>query len=55
MRQGTPSSVHETWVRYDSVDDARRAVKLMYHDDRVLRAFVVTDEAPSRFVEWIER
>jgi hypothetical protein len=31
------------------------AVKSMYHDDRVLRAFIVTDEAPPHFVEWVER
>ena len=55
MRQGTASSVAETWVRYNSLDEARRAVKQMYHDDRVLRVFVVTDEAPPRFAEWIER
>jgi hypothetical protein len=55
MRQGTASSVAETWTRFASVEDARRAVKSMYHDDRVLRVFVVDDEAPPRFVEWIER
>lgn len=55
MRQGTASSVAETWVRYNSLDEARRAVKQMYHDDRVLRVFVVTDEAPPRFAEWVER
>jgi hypothetical protein len=55
MRQGTASSIQETWVRFASLDDARRAVKQMYHDDRVLRAFIVTDEAPPRFVEWVER
>jgi len=27
----------------------------MYHDDRVLRVFVVTDEVPPQFVEWVER
>ena len=55
MRQGTASSIPETWVRFASLDEARGAVKQMYHDDRVLRVFVVTDEAPPRFVEWIER
>jgi hypothetical protein len=55
MRQGTASSIPETWTRFDSLDEARRAVKTMYHDDRVLRVFIVTDEAPPRFVEWIER
>jgi hypothetical protein len=55
MRQGTASSIPETWTRFTSLEDARRAVKLMYHDDRVLRVFIVTDDAPPRFVEWVER
>jgi hypothetical protein len=55
MRQGTPSGVQDTWRRYDSLEAARAAVKPMYHDDRVLRVFVVTDEMPPRFVEWVER
>jgi hypothetical protein len=55
MRQGTPSSVPEVWHRFATLDDARNSVKQMYHDDRVLRVFIVTDEAPPRFVEWVER
>jgi hypothetical protein len=55
MRQGTASSIPETWVRFPSLEAARQAIKPMYHDDRVLRVFVVTDEAPPRFVEWVER
>ena len=55
MRQGTPSSIPETWTHYSTVTEARLAVKSMYHDDRVLRAFIVTDEAPPHFVEWVER
>jgi hypothetical protein len=55
MRQGTASSIPETWLRFASVEDARKVVKQMYQDDRVLRAFIVTDEAPPRFVEWVER
>jgi hypothetical protein len=55
MRQGTPSSVPETWERYETLESARVAVKHAYHDDRVLRMFIVTDEVPPRFVEWIER
>ena len=55
MRQGTASSVAGTWTSYDSLDQARNAVKEMYHDDRVLRVLIVTDDAPARFVEWIER
>ena len=55
MRQGTASSIPEVWKRFTTLDEARNSVKQMYHDDRVLRVFIVTDEAPPRFVEWVER
>jgi len=55
MRQGTASSIAETWAHFDTLDDARRAVKQMYHDDRVLRVFIVRDALPPQFVEWVER
>ena len=55
MRLGTASSIAETWAHFDTLDDARRAVKQMYHDDRVLRAFIVRDAVPAQFVEWVER
>ena len=55
MRQGTASSIAETWEHFDTLEDARRAVKQMYHDDRVLRVFIVKDALPSQFVEWVER
>jgi hypothetical protein len=55
MRQGTASSIPETWAHFDTLADARRAVKQMYHDDRVLRVFIVKDAVPAQFVEWVER
>lgn len=55
MRQGTASSLPETWEHYGTLESARAAVKHAYHDDRVLRMFIVTDEVPPRFVEWVER
>jgi hypothetical protein len=55
MRQGTASSIPETWTRYATLDEARLATKQMYHDDRVLRVLIVTDDVPPRFVEWVER
>jgi hypothetical protein len=55
MRQGTASSITETWNRYGTLDEARKAVKPMYHDDRVLRVFIVTDGLAPQFVEWAER
>jgi hypothetical protein len=54
MRQGTPSSVPETWTHYGALDEARAGAKRMYHDDRVLRVMLVVDGAGT-FVEWIER
>ena len=55
MRQGTPSAIPETWIRFQTVEQARQSVKAMYHDDRVARVFIVTDEMPPQFVEWVER
>ena len=54
MKQGTAASVDETWVHYGSKEDARTGAKKMYHDDRVLRVMVVSDDEGA-FVEWIER
>jgi hypothetical protein len=55
MRQGIPSSIPETWEHFDTVEEARKAVKHMYQDDRVLRAFIVESTVPAHFVEWVER
>ncbi len=54
MRQGTAASVPETWTRFPSVEEARTAARVMYHDDRVLRVMMVVDGA-STFGEWVER
>ena len=54
MRQGTASSIPETWTHYGSVDEARAGAKHMYHDDRVLRVMLVVDGAGT-FVDWLER
>ena len=53
MRQGTASSIPETWTKYppSRKHDRRQA---HYHDDRVLRVMLVVD-GTSSFVEWIER
>lgn len=54
MKQGTASSIPETWTHYASIEDARAGAKKMYQNDRVLRVMVVIDSRGS-FVEWIER
>jgi hypothetical protein len=54
MKQGTASSIPETWIRYATLEEARDGAKLMYRNDRVLRVMVVTDSVNS-FVEWLER
>jgi hypothetical protein len=55
MRQGTPSSIEGVWTRFATLAEARAAAKPMYHDDRVLRVFIVTDGLMPGFVEWVER
>ena len=55
MRQGTAASLPAVWERYATLDAARAPVRGMYSDDRVLRVMIVTDEAPPRFVEWVDR
>lgn len=54
MKQGTAASVPETWIHYDSIEDARAGAKRMYHDDRVLRVMLVADGSGT-FVEWLDR
>ena len=54
MKQGTASSIPETWTPYASLDAARAGAKPMYQNDRVLRVMLVVDGAGT-FVEWIER
>ena len=54
MKQGTASSIPETWLHYDSVAEARAGATRMYRDDRVLRVMLVTD-GPCTFIEWIDR
>ena len=55
MKQGTAASLPGTWEHYLTIEDARAGTRQMYHNDRVLRAMIVTDSLPSRFVEWVER
>jgi hypothetical protein len=55
MRRGTGSSLHGTWPRYASIDDARLVAREMLRDDRVTHVTVVTDTVPPRFVEWVNR
>ena len=54
MKQGTASSIPETWVRYASADQARAAAAQMYRDDRVLRVMLVADSS-NTFVDWLDR
>jgi hypothetical protein len=55
MRQGVGSTVVEADRHFDIVEAARHAAKYMLRDDRVLRACIVADEEPPRFIEWVER
>jgi hypothetical protein len=53
MKQGTASSIPETWTHYASIEDARVGARSMYQNDRVLRVMLV--DGTGAFVDWIER
>jgi hypothetical protein len=55
MKQGTAASLPGVWERYASAEAARAAARDLYRDDRVMRAYIVTDTVPPQFVEWLER
>jgi hypothetical protein len=50
MKQGTAASLPAVWERYPTVEAARTAIRAMYHNDRVLRAFIVTDDTSPQFI-----
>ena len=54
MRQGTIDS-SLTSARDATVEEARAGARQLLRDDRVLRAMIVSNEIPPRFVEWVER
>jgi hypothetical protein len=54
MRQGTIDS-SLTSVRYATLEEARAGARELLRDARVLRAMIVWNEIPPRFVEWVER
>jgi hypothetical protein len=54
MRQGTIDSALAS-VRYATLEEARAGARELLRDARVLRAMIVWNEIPPRFVEWVER
>jgi hypothetical protein len=54
MRQGTIDS-SLSCVRYATLEEARAGARELLRDSRVLRAMIVWNEVPPRFVEWVER
>jgi len=54
MRQGTIDSMLAS-VRYATLEEARAGARELLRDARVLRAMIVWNEIPPRFVEWVER
>jgi hypothetical protein len=55
VRRGTGSGLRGTWSNYATIEDARQAARELLREERVLRATVVTDTVPPRFVEWVNR
>ena len=54
IRQGTIDSALAS-VRYATLEEARAGARELLRDARVLRAMIVWNEIPPRFVEWVER
>ncbi len=54
MRQGTIDSALAS-VRYATLEEVRDGARELLRDARVLRAMIVWNEIPPRFVEWVER
>jgi len=54
MRQGTIDSALAS-VRYATLEEARAGARELLRDARVLRAMIIWNEIPPRFVEWVER
>jgi hypothetical protein len=55
MHRGTAAVLPGVWERYETIDAARTGAREVYHDERVLHVFIVTNDLPPRFVEWVER
>jgi diguanylate cyclase (GGDEF)-like protein len=55
MKQGTAAGIPETWTHYPSVEDARAGAKLMYHNDRVLRAIAQLLSEDKRASDFLAR
>ena len=54
MKQGTASSVPQSWRHFGSIEAARMGAREAYQDDRILRLMIVADPTDA-FVEWFER
>ena len=55
MRRGSATMLEGAWARYPTVEAARVGTASLLRDDRVLRVMIVRNEAPTAFVEWVER
>ena len=54
MKQGTPSSIPETWMPYDSMEDARHGGQTRVHGRSGATVMIVADNS-GKFLEWIDR
>jgi hypothetical protein len=55
VRRGSACSMPGAWHRYPTIEDARAAAAALVRHERVARIAIVRNEAPPRFVEWLER
>jgi hypothetical protein len=55
VKRGSASSLPAAWPRYPTIDTARAGAATLLREERVQRAMIVRDQAPSGFVEWRDR
>jgi hypothetical protein len=55
VRRGSACNMPDAWQRYPTLEQARTAAAALLRHERVTRIAVVRNEAPSAFVEWLDR
>jgi len=55
VRRGTASNLPGTWLKYQTIEEARAAAAALLRHERVARVMIVVDALPMTFVEWQDR
>jgi hypothetical protein len=53
VKRGVASDLDEAGLRYDTLEHAREAARLLSRHDVVTSVMIITDDVPPAFVEWV--